>query len=199
MRQLGIVFVGQAPLIADEHGSGFENAQDLAVDLQAVRCVACGLDGIGAIEVGVGEGQLHEVGLNQLHLIADALPEGNDVTTVNLEVIDGDGLYLRACEARDVARRPADATTTIKEEVVFVNAETPGQVILMAEDGLAEALTLTPVGEVEARTPTPLIELRRQVVVGVDKLRIIRAAVVCCPIILLVVAVDLVVLLRARE
>mmetsp|Transcript_41931 Transcript_41931/g.131056 ORF Transcript_41931/g.131056 Transcript_41931/m.131056 type:complete len:330 (-) Transcript_41931:365-1354(-) len=165
----GVVAVRQAPLVAREDGSGLEHAEDLAVDLRAVGCVARGLDRVDAVEGRVREGQLHEVSLDKLHLAAHALAGGNGVASVHLELVDGDCLDLSASEAGDVPRRPADPAAAVQDLGALADAQAAGEVVLVPEDGLAEGLPGAAVREVEARAPAPLVELRRQVVIGVHQ------------------------------
>mmetsp|Transcript_120850 Transcript_120850/g.347154 ORF Transcript_120850/g.347154 Transcript_120850/m.347154 type:complete len:339 (+) Transcript_120850:370-1386(+) len=195
---LRVVLVGEAPLVASEDGAGLQHAQDLPVDFGAVGRVAGGLDGVHRVERGVGEGQLHEVRLDELHLAADALLHGDGVAAVHLELVDGHCLDLGAGEACDVPRRAADAAAAVQHGGAFADAEAAGEVVLVAEDGLLETLALAPVREVEARAPAPLVELRRQVVVGVDEVGVILVPVLggLCVVVLVVVPIDLAVLLR---
>ncbi len=60
----GVVFVGEAPFVAGEDGSRFEDAVDFGVAFEAVGSVAGGFDGVGGVEGGGGEGLGHEVSLH---------------------------------------------------------------------------------------------------------------------------------------
>mmetsp|Transcript_94060 Transcript_94060/g.249745 ORF Transcript_94060/g.249745 Transcript_94060/m.249745 type:complete len:389 (+) Transcript_94060:268-1434(+) len=196
----GVEVVRQAPLVASEDSPRFEYAQDLAVDFCPVGCVACGLNGVDAIEGCLREGQLHEVSLDQLHLSAQPLAGGELVATVHLELVDSDSLDLSAREAGDVPGGSTNAATAVEDFGTMMDAQASSQVVLMAQDGLAESLSCASVREVKARAPSPLIELCRQIVVGVHEGGIVGVAVVrrlLCTI-EIVVAVDLAMLLRVR-
>mmetsp|Transcript_104337 Transcript_104337/g.271618 ORF Transcript_104337/g.271618 Transcript_104337/m.271618 type:complete len:395 (+) Transcript_104337:311-1495(+) len=198
---LAIVLVGQAPLVAREDATGLEHPEDLAVDSSAVGSVASGLDGVHSIERVVLERKLHEVSLDELHLITEALTDGEGVAPVHLKLVDGHGLDVGACESRDVSGRPADTAAAVQKGGTLLRAQAAGQKVLMAEDGLLESLTFAPVGKVEARAPAPLVELRGKVVIGVHQVGVVLVAILggLVLVVLVVVPIDLVVLFGARQ
>mmetsp|Transcript_905 Transcript_905/g.1834 ORF Transcript_905/g.1834 Transcript_905/m.1834 type:complete len:225 (+) Transcript_905:256-930(+) len=59
-----VIFVGHAPLIASEDGTRLEHAVDLPIALDTIGGVACGLDGVGAVERRVLERHFHEIALD---------------------------------------------------------------------------------------------------------------------------------------
>lgn len=163
------VLVSGDPLVGDVEGAGLEDAEDLGVDLVEARGVAGGLDGVGAVEGGVGEGHLEEVAADDL---AEAVEAGLLVVGAgagHLVLVDGDADDAGAGVGGDGAHGPADAASDVEDAVVRGDADEVDGHLLVEAGGVGVGPAGEGGGEVEGLAPAPLVDVGDEVVEGVDE------------------------------
>lgn len=170
---LRIVFVRHAPLVASKDGTGLQGAGDLAVACNAVWGVAGGFNGVGSVQGRIIEGQLHEIALDGLAHVSQAVLAVQLVAAHDLVFVQGDSgdANLEALkEAGDVAHRSANAAANVHHVAIRTQLQLRGQVILMTTDRFGKRLKLVLEAEVEAAAPAPFVKDSRQIVVCIDQL-----------------------------
>jgi hypothetical protein len=173
---VGVVLVGDDPLVSGEQGALLQHARDTAEGHHAVGGVAGGLDLVGGVEVLSGPGELLEVSLDQLALVAQAVGLVVFISDFNLVVVNGDALNGSTREHGNVAHGAANTASNVKHLHSGLEAEATGQVILSALDTLHEGLVVEARAEVETLSPAPLVEISHQVVEVVDHVSVLGLA-----------------------
>ncbi|CAL4920642.1 unnamed protein product [Urochloa decumbens] len=166
---LGAVQRGGDPLVGDVEAPRLEDAEDLTVDVLQLGRVAGGLDGVGAVEGGVGEGHAEEVAADDL---AAGVESGLAVVgagAVDLILVDGDADDVGSRVGGDGAHGPADAAADVEEAVTGLGAEEVGDALLVDARGVAVGAARERGGEVEGLAPAPLVDVGDEVVEGVDE------------------------------
>lgn len=167
---LVVVLVGHQPLVDTEGAAGLENAEDLRVDANQLGSVHSSLDGVDGVEAVVGELHLHEVALDEGHLVRETLLLGVVGGAVDLVVVVVEAGDVGAGELDNFTCRSADTAADVQNLHAFGDAGLHGKVVLVAGDGLVEGLAVGEAAEVERRAPTVLVEIGGQVVVADDML-----------------------------
>ena len=169
LRVVGAVEGGGDPLVGDVEAARLEHAEDLAVDVLQPGRVAGGLDGVGAVEGGVGERHGEEVTADDLAAGVEAGLAVVRAGAVHLVLVDGDADDVGAGVGGDGAHGPADAAADVEEAVSRLGLEEVGDALLVDARGLAVGAAGEGRGEVERLTPTPLVDVGDEVVEGVDE------------------------------
>ena len=140
------------------YGAWLEHSVDFTVHSLAAWCVTSSLNRVDSIEGRILEWKLHEVSLHRSCLIGQSAGLGQLVSAHHLVVVDGDSCHICTSEFRNVSQRSANAAANIQNLVALAHSDATSQVPLVALDTLVVGLTLTGVREMEALTPSPLVE-----------------------------------------
>jgi hypothetical protein len=165
VRIVVVVFVGHQPLVDAEDAAGLENAEDLAVDALETGSVDGGLDGVDGVEGVVREVHLHEVALGEGDLLVKTLLLGVHGSALNLVVVVVEAHDVAAGELCDLSCGSADTAADVQHSRALLDAHLQGQVVLVSCGGLLEGLALAVAAEVEALSPTILVQVCGKVVV----------------------------------
>lgn len=160
-----VVLVGHEPLVDAKDAAGLEDAEDLAVDALERGGVDGSLDGVDGVERVVGEAHLHEVALDVVELVGQALLGGVGGGALNLVVVVVEAGNVAAGELGNLAGRAADAAADVENLHALLDADAVSQVVLVAGNGLVEGLALGETAEVEGLAPAVLVQVGGQVVV----------------------------------
>lgn len=159
------------PLVGDVVGTRLDYAVDLGVDLLELRRVAGGLDGVGAVEAGVGERHLEEVAADDLAEVVEAGLLVVGAGALHLVLVDGDPDHVGAGVGGDGAHRAADAAAGVEDAGARADLEEIDGHLLMEARGVTVGLPRDGGGEVEGLAPPPLVDVGDEVVEGVDERR----------------------------
>ena len=165
-----VVIVGHQPLVDTEGAAGLEDAENLRVDTDQLGSVHGGLNGVNGIEAVVGELHLHEVALDEGHLVGETLLLGVVGGAVDLVVVVVETGDVGTGELDDLTGRSADTAADVQNLHALGDTSLHGEVVLVAGDGLVEGLAVGEATEVEGGAPAVLVEIGGQVVVAGDML-----------------------------
>lgn len=164
-----VVLVGHEPLVDGEGTAGLEDTEDLAVDTDELGGVDGGLNGVDSVEAVVGEVHLHEVALDEGHLVGETLLVGVVGGAVDLVVVVVQTSDVSTSELDHLASGTTDTTADIQNLHVLGDTSHVGEVVLVTGNGLVERLTVGETAEVEGGAPSVLVEIGSQVVVAVER------------------------------
>lgn len=161
-----VILVSHEPLVDTESTTGLQDTENLAVNTNQLGGVDGGLNGVDSIEGVVGELHLHEVTLDEVHLVGEALLLGVVGGTVDLVVVVVQTGDMSTAELDHLAGGTTDTTANIQNLHAVLETGLHGEVVLVAGDSLVEGLTVGETAEVEGGAPTIFVEVGGQVVVA---------------------------------
>ena len=164
-----VVIVSHEPLVNSEGTAGLQDTEDFAVHTNQLRGVHSSLNGVDSVEAVVGEVHLHEVALDEGHLVGKTLLVGVVGGAVNLVVVVVQTGDVGTGELDHLTSGTTDTTADIQNLHVFGDTGHVGEVVLVAGNSLVERLTVGETAEVEGRTPSVLVEVGSKVVVAVKQ------------------------------
>ena len=111
-------------------------------------------------------GKLHKVTLDKGNLILQTGLLGVVPCTTELEFVVVEADNLNVGKAGDFASGSTNTTANIENAHARAQTHLGGEVVLVAGQRSKEGLSLVEPGEVEGLRPTPLIQVRRTVIVA---------------------------------
>lgn len=107
----------------------------------------------------------HEISLNEIQLIAQALVSSVSMSALNLVIVVVQSSDMRAGELGDLAGWASNTASNIKNLHAVLDTDLVGEVVLVAGNGLEEWLVGGEAAEVEGLAPSVLVEVGAQVVI----------------------------------
>ena len=162
-----VVLVSHEPLVDTEGTTRLQDTEDLAVHTDQLGGVDGSLDGVDSVEAVVGELHLHEVTLDEVHLVGETLLLSVVGGTVDLVVVVVQTGDVSTAELDHLTSGTTDTAANIQNLHTILQTGLHGEVVLVAGDSLVEGLTVGETAEVEGRAPAIFVEVGGQVVVAV--------------------------------
>lgn len=169
-----VVLVSHEPLVDTEGTTGLQDTEDLRVDTDQIGGVDGSLNGVDSVEAVVGELHLHEVTLDEGHLVGQTLLLSVGGGTVNLVVVVVQTGNVGTGELDHLTGGTTDTATNVENLHALLDTGLHGEVVLVAGDGLVERLTVGEAAEVEGSTPSVLVKVGGKVVVAIAELALVR-------------------------
>lgn len=150
-----IPLVGHVPLVETEDSAGLKALVDLPVNALKGRGVARGLDGVdwersvGGLDedmartsvdgvLAEGLAQLHEIGLLERDLVAQASQSGLLGSSINLEVVVVDANDSGVGETSDLPSRSTDTATDVEDFHAWFDADLRSEIVLLSGELLRQ-------------------------------------------------------------
>mmetsp|Transcript_13997 Transcript_13997/g.32055 ORF Transcript_13997/g.32055 Transcript_13997/m.32055 type:complete len:390 (+) Transcript_13997:168-1337(+) len=157
------------PLVRREVASRLEHAVSLLVHILDGWRVARSLDGVAAVEAVVLERHLEEVALDHLALLVESRALVVAAAALHLVVVDGDARDVSPAMSGNDAHRATDAAPNVERLHALLEPSAVGDVVLVHLLRRLVRLALHRRAEMEALSPSPLVDVRDKVVEGVDE------------------------------
>lgn len=167
---LGAILGGSDPFVGDIELARLEHSIDFGVDIAELRGMACSFDRVSTIEGVVREGHVQEIAADNF---AQSIQAGLLVVAASssdLVVVDGDSDHVCSRVSSDGTHGASDTTSCIQNLIARMNLEQIAHPFLVHPRLFAMRLARDGRREMEALPPSPLVDIRHEVVEGIHEL-----------------------------